>query len=453
MTISSHSFLRRHLVFFLGFFGCLLVSAMGAEVEVESETISELAGTLSGIDRVFLVFCACLVFMMQSGFCLLELGFSQAKNSINVIMKNLLDFSLASVAFLVGVVFMFGNSVSGWIGLGGWDHLFTQPANGDFWVFWLFQAMFVGTASTIASGAMAERTRFVGYLIYTVVLSGLIYPVLGHWAWGSHGGAFGMAGNKGWLEGMGFLDFAGGTVVHGVGGACALAGILVVGPRAGRFGPDGLPRLMVGHNLPMAALGALLLWFGWYGFNGGSLKHAGPALGGILVNTTLAAAFGAITAMLPRWVMDGRPDAAVTINGALAGLVSITAGANVVSPFSALAIGMIGGLLATFGEVALIKCRIDDVVGAVPVHLFAGVWGTIAVSLFHMGGFDSQLFFVQVLGTGSICFAAFAAAFIAFKTIDLLIGLRASDEDQEDGLDFSEHAANAYPDFVTTDQV
>lgn len=451
MTSPSHSSLRRRIVFFLGIFACLLASAMGAEVEGSS--ISELAGTLSGTDRLFLVFCACLVFMMQAGFCLLELGFSQAKNSINVIMKNLLDFSLASVVFLVGVVFMFGQSVGGWIGFGGWDHLFSQPANGDFWVFWLFQVMFVGTASTIASGAMAERTRFVGYLVYTVILSALIYPVLGHWAWGSLGGSFGMAGDKGWLEAMGFHDFAGSTVVHGVGGACALAGVLVIGPRVGRFGADGVPRLMVGHNLPMAALGAFLLWFGWYGFNGGSLGHSGPALGGILVNTTLAAAFGAITAMVPRWVVDGRPDAAITINGALAGLVAITAGADVVSPFSALAIGMIGGLLATFGEMALIRCRIDDVVGAVPVHLFAGIWGTIAVSLFHQGGFDSQRFFVQALGTGSICLAAFMVAFIVFKLIDLLFGLRASDEDQEDGLDFSEHAANAYPDFVTTDQV
>ena len=347
---------------------------------------------------------------------------------------------------------MFGATVSGWFGFGGWDHLFSRPANGDFWVFWLLQMMFVGVATTIASGAMAERTRFVGYLVFTVILAGIIYPVLGHWAWGSHGGAFGLGGDPGWLEHRGFHDFAGATVVHGVGGACALAGVLVVGPRVGRYAADGTPRLMVGHNLPLAALGAFLLWFGWYGLNGGALGKAGPELGGIFVNTTLAASFGAIAAMLSRWVVDGRPDISITINGALAGLVSISAAADVVSPFSAFAIGMVGGLVATFGEMILTRFRVDDVVGAVPVHLLAGLWGTLAVALFHRDGFDSYAFSTQAIGSLSICLAAFVTGFIVFKLIDWTIGLRVSDEDQEDGLDFSEHAANAYPDFVTTDQ-
>ncbi len=404
------------------------------------------------IDRIFILFCAFLVFMMQAGFCLLELGFARAKNSINVIMKNLLDFSIAVMVFLVGFVFMYGPSQGGWIGFGGWDYLVNMTSNPDIWTFWVYQAMFVAAAATIASGAMAERTRFVGYLCYTVILSGFIYPFLGHWAWGNHAGAAGFGGDMGWLQQRGFLDFAGATVVHGVGGAAALAGILVLGPRVGRFASDGTPRLMVGHNLPMAALGTFLLWFGWFGFNAGSLGKAGPELGLIVVNTLLAPSFGAVSAMASRWIVDGRPDVAITLNGALAGLVSITACCNVVSPLSALAIGMIGGLITTFGGIMLEKLRIDDVVGAVPVHLLGGLWGTLAVALFHRDGFDGSLLVTQAIGGGACCFAAFVLAFIAFKSIDVLVGLRATEEEQEDGLDFSEHAANAYPDFLTTDQ-
>ena len=430
----------------------LLVTSSGLFAQEFTRETPNVIGTLGSADRIFLLLCAVLVFMMQAGFCLLELGFSRAKNSISVVMKNILDFSIASVVFLVGVGFMFGTTMGGWVGMGSWDHLFSQPANGDFWVFWIFQMMFVGTASTIASGAMSERTKFVGYIFYSVILAGAIYPLLGHWAWGSQGAAFGLGGDKGWLEARGFLDFAGGTVVHGVGGACALAGVLVVGPRVGRFSPDGSPRLMVGHNLPLASLGLFLLWFGWFGFNGGSLGSAGPELGGIFVNTALSAAVGAVIAMVARWILDGRPDPAITINGALAGLVSISAGCNVVSPLAAIAIGFVGGLVATFGESLLLKFRIDDVVGAIPVHLFAGLWGTLAVGLFHRDGFDSYLFSTQAVGSLSICLAAFAAAFLVFKVIDWTIGLRVSDEDQEDGLDFSQHAANAYPDFLTNDQ-
>ena len=412
---------------------------------------------LSNVDRAFVLICAFMVFIMQGGFCLLELGMARAKNCINVVMKNLLDFAVAALVFLIGFVFMFGPTQGGWVGFGGFEYLVDPATNPDLWVFLVFQMMFVGTASTIASGAMAERTGFVGYLCFTVVLSLVIYPVIGHWAWGSGAGSFGFGGSAGWLEEKGFLDFAGSTVVHGVGGACALAGVLVVGPRRGRFAADGTPRLIVGHNLPFAALGTFLLWFGWFGFNAGSnltsgVSATGPELGGIVLNTVIAPAVGAITAMISLWIVDGRPDVNIALNGALAGLVSITAGCNVGPPLAALAIGMIGGLVTTFGGILLEKMRIDDVVSAVPVHLFAGIWGTLAVGLFHRNGFDSSLLTTQATGCLSMCLAAFIAAFIVFKLIDLTIGLRASDDDQEDGLDFAEHSATGYPDFVTIDQ-
>ncbi len=409
-------------------------------------------GSMTNADRGLVIACAFMVFLMQGGFCMLELGFSRAKNSINVIMKSLLGFSLTAIVFLVGFTFMFGNSVNGWLGMGGWDYLFAAPANADLWVFWMFQVMLVGIAGTIASGAMAERTRFIGYLCYVVVLAGVIYPVLGHWAWGSLAGNFGLGGDQGWLEARLFHDFAGGTVVHGVGGACALAGLLAVGPRRGRFAADGTARLIVGHNLPLAALGAFLLWFGWLGLHVGAHGNAGPEIGMIAVNTTVAPAFGALSAMISRWVVDGRPDGAITLNGALAGLVAISAGCDVVAPFAALAIGTIGGLVATFGSILLEKLRLDDTVDAVPVHLFAGIWGSLAVGLFYKGESGQVSLVTQAIGSFGVCLAAFVFAFVAFKMIDLVIGLRAGDEDQEDGLDFAEHAANAYPDFVTTDQ-
>lgn len=406
----------------------------------------------SNVNIVWMVLAGALVFFMQAGFALVELGFSRAKNSINIIMKNFLDFSLATIAFLfLGFGLMFGTSWNGWIGTDGF-WLSSKAGDDAMWAFWFFQVVFAGTACTIVSGAMAERTKFIGYLTYAGFLSGLIYPLTGHWAWGSFGGGFGVGGEAGWLEAMGFADFAGSSVVHGCGGACALAGILIIGPRHGRFGKDGTPRLIAGHNIPMAALGVFILWFGWFGFNAGSTLIGDGSIGRIVVNTTVSPAAGALAAMVSMWFVQGRPDVGIAMNGALGGLVGITACCANITPASAFIVGLVAGLLTTISTIGLERMRIDDAVGAVPVHLVNGWWGTLSVALFDEGGFKAESLGVQALGTFAITGTAFVLCLIVFKTADLIVGLRASDTEQLDGLDFSEHSANAYPDFQTTEQ-
>lgn len=418
----------------------------------ESSLQESIQKVQTNANYVWVLIAAALVFFMQAGFAMLELGFARSKNVINVIMKNLIDFCTGSIAYLfIGFGLMFGSSVGGWIGFSDF-WLSGYPASSSIWVFWMFQVVFVGTAATIASGAMAERTKFNGYLAYTLIISGVIYPILGHWAWGGAAGAFGGASDVGWLSSLGFIDFAGSTVVHAVGGACALAGIMVVGARYRRFTADGRPRLIVGHNIPLAALGTFILWFCWYGFNAGSTLAASVEIGRIAVNTTLAAAAGSVSAMFFVWNKYGRPDASLTLNGALAGLVAITAGCACVNPASAVIVGLISGILMVQATFLLEKFLLDDVVGAVPVHLVNGIWGTIAVGIFHENGFEIKRLGIQVLGTGIISFVAFSSSWAVFTLIHRVIGLRATDEEQEDGLDFHEHAATAYPDFKTSDQ-
>lgn len=251
---------------------------------------------------------------------------------------------------------------------------------------------------------------------------------------------------------MGFIDFAGSTVVHACGGACALAGVLVIGPRHGRFAKDGSPRLIAGHNIPLAALGVFILWFGWFGFNAGSTLIGNASIGRIAVNTTIAPAAAALSAMISMWFVQGRPDVGITLNGSLGGAVGVTACCANISPASALVVGLIAGIITTVATIALERLQIDDAVGAVPVHLFNGLWGTICVALFDQAGFDAHKLGVQALGTVSIAATAFVLCFGIFKLVDALVGLRATDTEQIDGLDSAEHAANAYPDFHTTEQ-
>ncbi len=408
--------------------------------------------TQKNLNTAWIVIAAALVFFMQAGFCLLELGLTRAKNAINICMKNFLDFAVGALCFLfIGFALMFGTSISGWIGQGPF-WLSSYAAGEGFWAFWLFQAVFSGTAATIISGAMAERTKFVGYLIFTAIMTALIYPIAGHWAWGSLAGGFGYGGEKGWLETLGYVDFAGSSVVHGIGGAAALAGVLVIGPRLGRFRADGSATLITGHNLPLAALGTFILWFGWYGFNAGSTLTADASIGRIAVNTTIAPAAGAVVGMLAMWLHQGRPDLLMTLNGALGGLVGITANCHCVTPASAVLIGVVAGIVATAGSILLERLRVDDAVGAVPVHLFCGWWGILAVAIFHEEGFSPARLGVQALGVASITVFAFVVAWIAFQIIDKLIGLRASDDEQDLGLDFTEHSGAAYPDFTASDQ-
>jgi Amt family ammonium transporter len=389
---------------------------------------------------------ACLVFFMQAGFTLVEAGFTRAKNTVNIIMKNIMDFSLGSFAYwAIGFGLMFGINPSGFIGTDGFFLSYFTPGD-DPWIlaFWMFQVVFAATAATIVSGAMAERTKFSGYMIYSIIISALIYPVFGSWAWGS---LFNGAASTGWLEKIGFIDFAGSTVVHSVGGWAALAGAIVLGPRIGKYGKDGKVKPIMGHNIILAALGVFILWLGWFGFNPGSTTTADKSIAMIFVNTNLAAAAGAISAMMISWIKFKKPEVGMTLNGALAGLVGITAGCANVTPSSAIIIGLIAGAIVFFSVMFFDKLRIDDPVGAISVHGVCGAWGTLAAGIFNMGGFSFSQVGVQLIGIGACFLWVFPMAFIMFKVVSVTIGLRVSPQEELEGLDFVEHGGNAYPDF------
>ncbi len=399
----------------------------------------------SNADFVWTLVAACLVFFMQAGFAMVEAGFTRAKNAVNIMMKNLMDFSIGSISFwAIGFGLMFGVSKTGLFGTSGF-FLSDWTTGGDPWIlaFWMFQAVFAATAATIVSGAMAERTKFTGYIVYSIFVTGLIYPVFGSWAWGS------LLNGSGWLEGMGFIDFAGSTVVHSVGGWAALAGAIVLGPRLGKYTKDGRVKPILGHNIPLAAIGVFILWLGWFGFNPGSTTAASKDIAMIFVNTNLAAAAGAILAMIVSWMKFGKPEVGMSLNGALAGLVGITAGCANVTPTSAVLIGSIAGIVVVFSVLFFDKIKIDDPVGAISVHGVCGAWGTLAAGLFNMEGVTMAIMTTQVIGIVA-CFAwTFPLAFILFKVIDSTIGLRVSKEEELEGLDATEHGGNAYPDFTT----
>jgi len=407
------------------------------------------------LDIVWVLMATVLVFLMQAGFAMVEAGATRAKNAANIVMKNLMDASVGSLIFwAVGFGLMFGANSSGWIGTNNFFLSEFDPGTpeGMFdFAFFIFQTVFAATAATIISGAVAERTKFGSYLLYSVAITGIVYPVFGSWVWGG-----------GWLStfGDGFIDFAGSTVVHSVGGWAALAGAIVVGPRLGKFTSSGKPRAIPGHSVTLVALGVFILWFGWFGFNAGSTVSGNDvSIAIIAVTTNLAAAAGGVGAMVLGYVLWKHYDASLALNGVIGGLVAITAGTANVSPLSAVIIGLVGGVVVVGGVLLLERVlKIDDPVGAVSVHGFAGAWGTLAVGLFAesaFGGTDG-LFFgggMGQLGTQFVgVIAAFAfvfpVSFIIFKVIEMTVGLRASDEDQIRGLDISEHAAAGYPDFA-----
>ncbi len=386
---------------------------------------------------------ACLVFFMQAGFALVESGFTRAKSAINILMKNLMDFSIGSLAFwAIGFGLMFGATTTGWFGTSGF-FLSDFTPDGDPWVlaFWMFQVVFAATAATIVSGAMAERTKFTGYILYSIIVSALIYPIFGSWAWGS------LFNGSGWLEGLGFIDFAGSTVVHSVGGWAALAGAIVLGPRLGKYTKDGKIKPIMGHNIPLAALGVFILWLGWFGFNPGSTTTADTSIAMIFVNTNLAAAAGAVLAMIVSWVKFGKPEVGMSLNGALAGLVGITAGCANVTPSSAVIIGMVAGILVVFAVLFFDRIKVDDPVGAISVHGVCGAWGTLAAGIFNIGGTSAGIIGVQLVGIVAAFIWTFPTAFVMFKLIDKTIGLRVSPEEELEGLDLAEHGGIAYPDF------
>ncbi|MBT4126106.1 MAG: ammonium transporter [Chloroflexi bacterium] len=407
------------------------------------------------LDIVWVLFATVLVFLMQAGFAMLEAGATRAKNAANIIMKNVMDISIGSLVFwMIGFGFMFGANESGLIGTSNFFLSDIDPSTDtgmfDF-SFFIFQTVFAATAATIISGAVSERTKFAAYLIYTVAVTAFIYPIFGSWVWGG-----------GWLSELGdngFMDFAGSTVVHSVGGWAALAGAIVVGPRLGKF-IDGKPVAIPGHSITLAALGVFILWFGWFGFNAGSTVSGNDAsIAIIAVTTLLAAAAGSVGSMALSYILWKRFDASMTLNGVIGGLVAITAGTANVSPAMAVIIGLIGGFVVVAAVVLLErKLKVDDPVGAIAVHGFAGAWGTIAVGLFasaSYGGVDGLFFgggagqlIVQITGVVAAFAFVFPTSFIVFKAIDMTIGMRASDEDQIRGLDISEHEAAGYPDFA-----
>jgi Amt family ammonium transporter len=376
---------------------------------------------------------------------MVEAGFTRAKNAVNILMKNLMDFSVGSLAFwAIGFGLMFGASYKGLFGTTGFFFSGVEAKHGEWgFAFLIFQTVFAATAATIVSGAMAERTKFVGYLMYSAMISLLVYPIFGAWAWG------GLLDGGGWLEKLGFVDFAGSTVVHSVGGWAALAGAIVLGPRIGKFGRNGNSRVLPGHNLPLAALGVFILWFGWFGFNAGSTTSGTDlSIAKIAVTTNLAAAAGGVAAMITTWLKYGRPDCGMSLNGALAGLVAITAGCANTQPASAVLIGLIAGALVVFAVLFFEKLRIDDPVGAISVHGVCGAWGTLAAGLFDNTGQASIL--VQLCGIGAAFVWTFGAAFTMFFVLSKLGLLRVSPDEEAEGLDIGEHGASAYPDFATS---
>ncbi|MBN2120192.1 MAG: ammonium transporter [Candidatus Omnitrophica bacterium] len=432
--------LKSILSLFLGFFACS--NLVFAQSDVSVLTV--------GVDTLWVLLAAFLVFFMQAGFGMVEAGFIRAKNTCNILTKNFLDFCMASLGFFIfGYAIMFGSG-NAFSGFSGWFLKGAESgADVPLFAFWLFQAAFCGAAATIVAGGMAERMKFQAYLIYSFIISAIIYPLVGHWIWGG-----------GWLANLGFADFAGSTVVHSVGGFAALIGTIILKPRIGKYNPDGSSNIIAGHNIPLASLGVFILWFGWFGFNPGSTLSVGNGqlIARVAINTNLAAAMGGIAAMFMVWKMFGKPDLSMAMNGALAGLVAITAPCAFVEPWAAIVIGGVGGVIVVLGVVLLDRFRIDDPVGAVPVHGLNGVWGTLAVGLFGqkaLGLANDGLFYgggfaqlgIQVVGVASVVFFVLIAMGTVFKLIHVTVGLRVSRDEELKGLDIGEHGMESYAGF------
>jgi len=436
---------------------CLGLPALADEVPTAASNAAAIADKGIALDTVWTLLAGMLVMFMQAGFAMVESGFTRAKNACNVLMKNLMDFSVGGIVYWAigfGIMFGAGNAFMGTSGF------FLNDAGGTFasldWTAvpleckYFFQMVFAATAATIVSGAMAERTKFQAYLIYSVIVTAIIYPIVGHWIWGG-----------GWLAELGMWDFAGSTVVHSTGAWVALTGAMILGPRYGKYNRDGSSNAIPGHNIPLAALGVFILWFGWYGFNPGSTMAAVTDIAHIATTTTLAAGAGAVAAMFTAWVMFGKPDISMSLNGALAGLVGITAPCAFVSSGSSVIIGLIAGILVVFSVVFIDKVlKIDDPVGAVSVHGVCGAWGTLAVGLFAQDVFAPgttgdglffgggiKLFFAQLIGVGSVMAWCLATGFVLFLVLKNTIGLRVSAEEELKGLDIGEHGMESYAGF------
>ncbi len=431
-------------------FSFLNAIASSAELAETANTLTSvpemnMADTVLTASNIWMMLCTALVFIMHLGFAGVEAGFGQAKNTVNILFKNTLTPVIGIITFFImGFNLMYPGFVQGsgneWFGFAGW--FLSLPENGvtpeyadsggyTYWTDFLFQAMFAATAATIVSGAVAERIKITSYLIFTLIFVGIVYPIIGSWKWG-----------YGFLDDMGFYDFAGSTLVHSVGGWGALAGIIVLGPRIGKY-VHGKVIDKPGSSVPLAVIGVFLLWLGWFGFNGGSVLSADPGKTSfVLVTTTLAACAGALGGFITGFIVFKRLDLGMVLNGVLAGLVGITAGADVISPNLALLVGFIAGILVVLSAVTLDRFHLDDVVGAVSVHLVCGVWGTLAVGLFSVD--PEHTFLNQLVGVAVCGATAFISAFLIFIIMHKISGIRVSKEHEESGMDSHEHGIRGY---------
>jgi Amt family ammonium transporter len=422
---------------------CLLLG--GAVLALPGAALAEDAPAVTigqfTASNVWMMLCAGLVFIMHLGFASLESGLTRAKNTTNILFKNTFVVCAGLLTYyVVGFNLMYPGEFNGWLGFAGFG--LTAPENGmtaayadggyTYWTDFLFQAMFAATAATIVSGAVAERIRLASFMVFATLFVAFVYPIAGSWKWGG-----------GWLDGLGFYDFAGSTLVHSVGGWGALVGALVLGPRLGKFGKDGRVHPIPGSNLPMATIGVFLLWLGWFGFNGGSVLSADPeATSRVLVTTSLAAAAGAMVAIFASWTIATKPDLSMALNGILAGLVGITAGADVTTPLAAIAIGGVAGGIVVASVLCFDRIRVDDPVGAISVHLSCGVWGTLAVGIFSTN--PEHSFAVQLVGVAAYGIFTVASALGIFLLVKVTMGLRVSEAEELEGLDYGEHGMHAY---------
>ena len=399
-------------------------------------------------NNVWMMVCTALVFFMHLGFSFLEIGLTRQKNTINILFKNFFVITIGLLLYAIGGFNLmypgFEEGAAGFFKFAGFGiaapegGMTAAYADGGYtwWTDFLFQGMFAATAATIVSGAVAERIKLTSFMLFTIIYVGLVYPIIGAWKWGG-----------GFLDGMGFYDFAGSTLVHSVGGWAALVAIFLLGARIGRFDKNGKPLAIPGHNLPLAAAGVLILWLGWFGFNGGSVLSADPALTSLtLVTTCLAAAAGGVTSAIFSNILYKNFDLTMFMNGVLGGLVGITAGADQMSPMDAVLIGAIAGVIIVLGVALIDKLRLDDPVGAVAVHLICGIWGTLAVGLFgEMAGLDQ--FLIQLAGVGIVGAFCVICSFAILIPIKATMGLRVDKEEELKGLDLAEHGMDAYADF------
>lgn len=409
----------------------------------EELTIAEL--TLRA-NNTWMLVATFLVFIMHLGFATLETGLTRSKNTVNILFKNSGVIAIGLLTYAIcGFNLMYPGFEAGtggeWFGFAGWgvsppegyDPLTYADGNYTYWTDFLFQGMFAATCATIVSGAVAERIKLPAFLLFSTLFVGFVYPVVGSWKWG-----------YGWLDDKGFYDFAGSTLVHSVGGWAALAGVMLLGPRIGKY-VNGSVKPIMGHNLPLVAIGVFLLWFGWYGFNGGSVLSADPeAVSYVFVTTSLSAAAGVLSAILLSWMIQRKPDLTMALNGSLAGLVGVTAGADVVSVMDSVMIGLISGVIVVFGVSMFDRLKLDDPVGALSVHLLCGIWGTLAVGIFSP---ETASFGIQLLGVAAYGAVSFLSAFVLFFLLKITIGIRVSEEEELSGLDIGEHGMEAYNGF------